>query len=614
MVEYTKVCRKSLNEDRIAICPQLGCESIKRVKPLKLGFLGFGKYPRCQKHRLPLVYVDERISEIVDAALACLFDISGLPPKELIAVVEKNFPKELNTFINSWIYCITIGRGAKIISIYMDTISKSFLKQITKKQLKALKDEKGNLFKVIRKGMNEITIQYERLLRHLRIHSEVFVNTKEVLEISNELRNTIKNWLKSSINEISDIMDVKEKHIIPITKVKDYYDKILNVDICRCLLGFSPIEKHFKKRSISAFDRFSKYFEFWQENLTKKFTKSDVEDLYEIIKLSVISPSSFTTEELEFFKRKRINPSELETRWAWVKNTKIAVDFYKEVILPKFESVPKSHDIDLIGYRGFRASIKKLGLGVSDLTKAAGYKPYHEEKYNGMNYDDLLKFFKEFVYPEVKNKLLLKDGEAPFVSDLESKELGYRGFVEKVRRKSKEEGIEKNIWAEFIKKCGMKPQKELRYQGMGFAELMNLYVKEIYPKIRKKFHLNLGQAPLKKQLLEDYGSFITMLRRKGYNLTDLHLATGFKLNYTAIYNEKSYPQLKVFFRKVIQPTLLDVYDYSLNEAPSYEEVEEHYRGFLAALGRYQKKYSNVVRESGFTMRPSKVLGDLTHKL
>ena len=89
MVEHSIVSRKSLSEDRIAICPQFGCESIKRVKPLKLGFFGFGKYPRCQKHRLPLVYVDERISEVVDAALACLFDKSGLPPKDLIAVIEK---------------------------------------------------------------------------------------------------------------------------------------------------------------------------------------------------------------------------------------------------------------------------------------------------------------------------------------------------------------------------------------------------------------------------------------------------------------------------------------------------------------------------------------------
>jgi len=612
MVEHTLVRRKTTNEDRIAICPQLGCEAIKRVKPLKLGFLGFGKYPKCKQHHLPLVYVDERIGEIVDASLACLFDKSGLPPKELLTIVNDKFPKELNSFINSWVYCITIGRGAKIISVYMDTITKSYLKQITKKQLKALKDDKITVFKAIKKGIDEITLQYERLLKNLRVHSEVFIIIKEVLNLSVGLRNTINTWLEVSNKKYSEILKVEEKQDIPITQVKDYYDKILNLDTCRCLLGLSPIEKHFKKRSVSAFDRFSAYFEFWSENLTQKFTKSDIENLYSKYKVRIVSPSSFTNDELEFFRRKKIDASKIKTRWAWVKNKQIAVEFYKEVVLPKFDNVPKAHDLDEIGYRGFRASIRKLGLGVNDLTKAAGFKPYHEEKYTGMNYDELVKFFKENVYLEIKNKLKLKTGEAPGAGDLERKGLGYRGFVDRVRKVSKKEGIERNIWAIFVKKAGLEPLKELKYQGMDFVELMDLYVKEIYPKIKVEFNLNLNQAPLWEQIDKDYSGFLKALQRKGYNLTDLHLAIGFKLNYT-IYNGKSYLELKNFFRNVIQPTLLDVYDYSLKEAPSYEEVEKHYRGFLAAIGRYGKKFSEVVKESGLFVRPSRLIGDLTHR-
>ena len=616
MVEHTKVSRKTTNEDRIAICPQLGCKSIRRVKPLKLGFFGFGKYPKCKQHHLPLVYVEERIGEIVDASLTCLFDKSGLPPKELLTIVNDRFPKELNSFINSWVYCITIGRGAKIISVYMDTISNSYLKQITKKQLKALKDEKSNVFEAIKKGIDEITLQYERLLKHLRVHSEVFVNTKDILTLTERLRNATNSWLEASVKEVSEILKVEEKQDIPIAQVKDYYDNILNLDTCRCLLGLSPIEKHFKKRSVSAFDRFSAYYEFWLENLTQKFTKSDIEELYITTKVSIDpnkSPNSFTNNELEFFRRKKIDLSKITTRWAWVKNKQIAVEFYKEVVLPIFDNVPKAHDLDEIGYRGFRASIRKLGLGVNDLTKAAGFKPYHKEKYTSLNYDELVKFFKENIYSEIKDKLELKTGEAPKAGDLESKNLGYRGFVDRVRKTSKKVGIERNIWAEFVKKAGMEPRKELRFQGMDFAELLDLYVKEIYPEIKNKFHLKFDQAPLKEQIIEDNSSFLTALKRKGYNLTDLHLTIGFKLNYMAIYNKKSYPQLIDFFRNIIQPSLLDVYDYSLNESPSYAEVEEHYRGFLAAIGRYRKKFSDVVKDSGFTVRPSRLLGDLTHR-
>ena len=87
MTVHTKVSRKNIKEDRIAICPQMGCGTIKRVKPLKLGFFGFGKYPICNKHNLPLVYVDERIGEVVTASLACLFDKGGLPPKSLLKTI-----------------------------------------------------------------------------------------------------------------------------------------------------------------------------------------------------------------------------------------------------------------------------------------------------------------------------------------------------------------------------------------------------------------------------------------------------------------------------------------------------------------------------------------------
>jgi len=95
MKAHSQVNRKSLQEDRIAICPKFGCETLTRVKPLKFGFLGFNKYPKCKKHGTPLVYIDERISVFIDAALSCLFDKAGLPPEDLLIIVKKEFPKEL---------------------------------------------------------------------------------------------------------------------------------------------------------------------------------------------------------------------------------------------------------------------------------------------------------------------------------------------------------------------------------------------------------------------------------------------------------------------------------------------------------------------------------------
>jgi hypothetical protein len=53
MKAHSQANRKSLEEDRIAICPKFGCEKLTRVKPLKFGFFGFNKYPKCKKHGTP---------------------------------------------------------------------------------------------------------------------------------------------------------------------------------------------------------------------------------------------------------------------------------------------------------------------------------------------------------------------------------------------------------------------------------------------------------------------------------------------------------------------------------------------------------------------------------
>ena len=286
MKAYTNVSRKNIEEDRIAICPNFGCDYMRRVKPLKFRFLGFGKYPKCKKHRIPLVYVDERIGDFVDAALACLFDKAGLPPSELLEDVKSRFPDEITSFIEGWVYCITVGRGAAIVSRYMDTISNVYLKQLTKKQIKVLKkgdDSKPNLVnKAIKDGMDEIIIQYTRILKHLRAHSEILIDYQKLRSLSKSLRNYLSDWQKV-IQKRSEIINSPEnKRQMSLKEIKCKYDQILNIGTCRCLLGLIPESKELKKAKITAFDRFSTYFEFYNEGLTVKFTKSDVLNLLKI--------------------------------------------------------------------------------------------------------------------------------------------------------------------------------------------------------------------------------------------------------------------------------------------------------------------------------------------
>ena len=283
MKTYTKVARKTVGEDRIAICPKFGCESIRRIKPLKFSFLGFGKYPKCKKHHIPLVYVDERIGDFVDAALACFFDRAGLPPNELLKIINTKFPEELEAFVSGWIYCITVGRGARIVSRYMDLISNAYLKQLTKKQIKNLKKEPqsktSSINQAIRKGMNEITNQYTRLLKHLRTHSEVLIELDQLKPLSKDFRKVIFSWQETILKDNEILHSTESKHKIPLAKAKTYYDQILNAGTCRCLLGLSPESKEVKKSKLTAFDRFSAYYDFYIERLTVKFTKSDIKGL-----------------------------------------------------------------------------------------------------------------------------------------------------------------------------------------------------------------------------------------------------------------------------------------------------------------------------------------------
>ena len=216
MKTYTKVSRKTVGEDRVAICPNFGCEFISRVKPLKFGFLGFGKYPKCRKHRIPLVYINERISDFVDATLACLFDKSGLPPSELHENIKSKFPDEYNSYIDGWVYCITVGRGAPIVSHYMDTISNAYLKQLTKKQIKALKNKiviidiettgfNRDLDSIIEIGIVELDIKSGqiRTLFNSQVKDTNF-------DVSQHIDNTFIKTSGIDIYEISESISIKE--------------------------------------------------------------------------------------------------------------------------------------------------------------------------------------------------------------------------------------------------------------------------------------------------------------------------------------------------------------------------------------------------------------------
>ncbi|MBD3341440.1 MAG: hypothetical protein GF353_20205, partial [Candidatus Lokiarchaeota archaeon] len=382
MTDYTEVSRKALKQDRVAMCSCFGCKTVKRVKPLKFGFFGFGRHPKCKVHRVPLVYLDERIGEFVSGTLACLFDKSGLPPKELVVLVKDKFPDDLNAFVSAWVYSIIIGRGAPVASHYLDAITTAYMGNLTKKQVKALNldiTDKKKLAKALKdneeiiKGIKEMAHQYARFLKHLRVHSEVLVNIQELEPISDRLRSALEAWQSVMMKEEKKLWKIQEKQDIPLSTVKRFYDDVLNANICGCLLSISP-ERN-KKKTITAFDRFSAYFEFRKEGLAVKFTKSDIKDLRKNNKIrSQLNRSAkinnqnrlsysemFLPEELEFLEEESINILKIDSKWSWLSKD-LAEKYFLSVLLPYYIIEPNlnRNKLSLLGFSPFLKKIKKI--------------------------------------------------------------------------------------------------------------------------------------------------------------------------------------------------------------------------------------------------------------
>jgi len=362
---YTQVTRKTVGEERIAICPEFGCEIIKKIKPLKFGFIGFGKNPKCKRHNVPLVYVDERIGEFIDGALACLFDIAGLPPKELLSIIDSKFSKDLEPFIQGWIYCVTIGRGAPIISPYIDSISKAYLKLLTRKQMKVFNNPNNSKNKRVSQkiieGMQEITRQYTRLLKHLRTHSEIISNVKNLKPLSNNLRRSLISWQKNSLKKEADLFSIETKRNITLSKTKQFYDLILNIGTCRCLLGLSPEGTKLNKK-ITAFDRFSAYYEFYTEGLTKKFTKPDIEDITK--KNPATPPNPFNNgENVEIIEQYSINK---------INNCAPDADVNANELILIFSADSKSYELVELSNTQINKNSHVFGLNKSDQLRVIG--------------------------------------------------------------------------------------------------------------------------------------------------------------------------------------------------------------------------------------------------
>ena len=204
MIDYvSEVNRKKVKKDRIAICPKFGCKYLEKIKPLKFGIFGFRKYPKCPLHELSLVFIDEFIENFIQAVNACLFDISGLPPKTLLKSIMEKAPNEIKNVIKGWIFCNPIGRGAQIVSEYMDGLSRSYIKLLNRKQRKSVQDQETSKkrYDSLRAGLNKVAEEYSSFLQKIHTKSEL-IDNRECLNLNKSTREVLNRWLKEHLNEI----------------------------------------------------------------------------------------------------------------------------------------------------------------------------------------------------------------------------------------------------------------------------------------------------------------------------------------------------------------------------------------------------------------------------
>jgi len=273
IIEKTQVSRRNIKKDRIAICPCFGCKYLEKVKPIKMSFLSFRKYPKCPKHRLALVFVDEFIGNFFDAVKACLFDDSSLPPNILISKIRSDTPDDLKSFINLWIYSNPIGRGGQIISPYIDGLSKGYMKLMSRKQKKAIRDEKYyKKYEMLRLGLKKITEEYTNFLRDFYEKSKMVYEQKDLHPLSKNTQLIIKGWLKNHLATLKELNNSLSK-VGSLVAYKQLYDKILHAGTCSLLVGKAP---SIIIKGVSAFKLFSTYHEFFKAGLCKELNLKDI--------------------------------------------------------------------------------------------------------------------------------------------------------------------------------------------------------------------------------------------------------------------------------------------------------------------------------------------------
>ena len=212
-------------------------------------------------------------------------------------------------------------------------------------------------------------------------------------------------------------------------------------------------------------------------------------------------------------------------------------------------------------------------------------------------------FFRKVIYPNFKK----------IPTQCEIEKAGFSGYWARAYRK-----LDLTL-NDIIIGAGFSPNIEYKYKytGWDLEKHVEFYYEEILPNLRLKYGFGHNEIPTSNIInSSEFRGFKKSLKRIGYTYNEFIKYLGFDPHWEVIYTQTTYKGLLNYFRETIYPNLSEIFELDENEAPSYEELEKYYRGFLDSIGRFNKRYSDLVADLNLTSRQkiSQRSGILNHEL
>jgi len=266
-----------------------------------------------------------------------------------------------------------------------------------------------------------------------------------------------------------------------------------------------------------------------------------------------------------------------------VKTGRVCISIPEEYVHPELK--PKENPIVLYFNNNKKFTkneiefLQKNDINIEDLKSRYGW--VENEKI-------ATQFYREVIHSQFKR--------IPTTEELHKS--GFSGYMSAVRKKLR------IVMTELVKKTGLAPRYEVRfkYDDKNFSDLQEFFTGKVYPELKIRHGLEGSQPPTSTHISSsEYRGLLSALKKFGYSYNEFIKNLGFKPKYEYTYKNKSYSELKTIFKEQIVPSLNEKLKLK-SKSPSYDEVETYYRGFINTIDRFNKSYTDFVKDLGLNPR------------